>query len=66
MSALLEECLAELDPEDRRLIEGKYLDEESVRALSVQAGLTDRAVESRLLRLRRRLRERLLQKLRAV
>lgn len=66
LSALLEECLAELDPDDRRLIEGKYLDEEPVKALSAQTGLTDRAVESRLLRLRRRLRERLLQKLRTL
>jgi hypothetical protein len=37
-----------------------------VKALSAQTGLTDRAVESRLLRLRRRLRERLLQKLRTL
>ena len=66
LPALLEECLAELDPDERRLIEGKYLDEEPVKALSAQTGLTDRAVESRLLRLRRRLRERLLQKLRTL
>ncbi len=63
LAALLEECLAELTPDERRLIEGKYLDDEPVNALSAQTGLTDRAVESRLLRLRRRLRERLLQKL---
>jgi len=66
LPALLQECLDELEPDDRLLVEGKYLDEEPVKALSAQTGLTDRAVESRLLRLRRRLRERLLQKLRSL
>ncbi|MGO8699716.1 MAG: RNA polymerase sigma factor [Limisphaerales bacterium] len=64
LGVVLEECLVELDPEDRRLIEGKYLEGETVRELSADAGLTEKAVESRLLRLRRLLRERLLQKLR--
>lgn len=59
----LEESLAELDPEDRRLIEGKYLDGSTVKELSAHSGLTDKAVESRLLRLRRQLRERLIKKL---
>jgi RNA polymerase sigma-70 factor (ECF subfamily) len=63
LSALLEESLDTLDPQDRRLIEGKYLDGETVRELSAQTGLTDKAVESRLVRLRRELRERLLRKL---
>jgi RNA polymerase sigma-70 factor (ECF subfamily) len=65
LRGILEECLLELDPADRELIEGKYLAETSVRELSAQTGLTDKAVESRLLRLRRELRERLLKKLRA-
>jgi RNA polymerase sigma-70 factor (ECF subfamily) len=60
---LLEESLAELDPEERSLVESKYLDGESVRQLSAQAGLTEKSVESRLLRLRRRLRARILEKL---
>lgn len=64
LDAVLGECLAELDSDDRRLIEGKYLEGETVRELSADAGLTEKAVESRLLRLRRSLRERLLQKLR--
>lgn len=64
VGAVLEECLVELPPEDRRLIEGKYMEGETVRELSADAGLTEKAVESRLLRLRRLLRERLLQKLR--
>lgn len=64
LGGVLQECLMELAPEDRRLIEGKYLEGETVRELSAGAGLTEKAVESRLLRLRRLLRERLLKKLR--
>ncbi|MCW5554280.1 MAG: sigma-70 family RNA polymerase sigma factor [Verrucomicrobiae bacterium] len=59
----LEECLAELEAPDRQLIEGKYLDGSTVRELSEQTGLTEKAVESRLLRLRRTLREQVLKKL---
>ena len=64
LRALLEESLDELDPEDRQLIEGKYLDGDTVKELSAHTGLTDKAVESRLLRLRRHLRVRLMEKLR--
>jgi RNA polymerase sigma-70 factor (ECF subfamily) len=63
LADILEETVAELDPDERRLIEGKYLEGESVRQLSEQEGLTEKAVESRLLRLRRELRERILRKL---
>ena len=63
LADLLEESVAELAPEERRLVEGKYVEGETVRQLSAQAGLTEKAVESRLLRLRRQLRERVLQKL---
>jgi RNA polymerase sigma-70 factor (ECF subfamily) len=63
LRAILNESLDELSPEDRRLIEGKYLNGAAVKELSALTGLTDKAVESRLLRLRRQLRERLLQKL---
>ncbi len=63
VGATLEECLAELELPDRRLIEGKYLDGSTVRELSEQSGLTEKAVESRLLRLRKALRERVLKKL---
>ena len=61
---LLEECLEELAPEDRLLLENKYVEGESVRDLSAQAGMGEKAMESRLLRLRRQLRERILKKLR--
>lgn len=60
----LEECLEELNPADRELVEAKYLQGETVHELSTRAGLTEKAVESRLLRARQRLRELLLQKLR--
>lgn len=64
MSALLAQSLEELDPEDRRLVESKYLQGGTIRELSAQTGLSDKAVESRLSRLRRQLREKLLKKLR--
>jgi RNA polymerase sigma-70 factor, ECF subfamily len=64
LGATLAECLDELNPSDRGLIEAKYLNGETVRELSVGQGTTEKAVESRLMRLRRRLRDRLLEKLR--
>jgi RNA polymerase sigma-70 factor (ECF subfamily) len=64
LGAALEECLDELNPGDRRLIEAKYLQGETIRELSASTRTTEKAVESRLLRVRRQLRERLLQKLR--
>jgi DNA-directed RNA polymerase specialized sigma24 family protein len=50
--------------QDRRLLEGKYLDGETVKELAAHTGLTDKAIESRLGRLRRRLRELIIKKLR--
>ncbi len=64
LGALLEESLDELEPEDRLLIENKYLAGETVRELSALGGLSEKAVESRLLRLRRHLRARIMEKLR--
>ena len=61
----LAECLDEIEPADRRLLEAKYLDGTSVRELSAETGLTEKAVESRLGRLRRHLRGIMLNKLRA-
>jgi RNA polymerase sigma-70 factor (ECF subfamily) len=63
LRSILDESLDELPPADRRLLEAKYLDGAAVKELSAETGLTDKAVESRLLRLRRQLRERLLKKL---
>ena len=64
MRAMLEETLAELAPMERQLVEGKYLDGATVEALALQTRLTQKAVESRLLRARQFLRARLLEKLR--
>jgi RNA polymerase sigma-70 factor (ECF subfamily) len=60
----LEECLDELNSGERHLLEAKYLEGETVREISAGTGMTEKAVESRLLRLRQRLRERLFKKLR--
>jgi len=64
LHAALEESLDELEPSSRALLEAKYLDGSTVKELSCQAGLSEKAVESRLLRLRRDLRQRVLNKLR--
>ncbi len=63
LNQVLEGCLAGLHAEDRALLESKYVDGLSLRELGRQCGLTERAVESRLLRLRRHLRKRLLHRL---
>jgi RNA polymerase sigma factor (sigma-70 family) len=63
LRAVLEESLDELEPDDRGLIEDKYIDGTTVKELSAHAGLTEKAVESRLLRLRRHLRARVMNKL---
>ncbi len=63
LELMLLRCLSELELEDRLLVEGKYLHDMSVRDLAAKTGLSEKAVESRLLRLRRQLRERLLRKL---
>jgi RNA polymerase sigma-70 factor (ECF subfamily) len=59
LRAMLQESLQELEAPDRRLIEGKYLQGATVKELGAQMGLTEKAVESRLARLRQQLRERL-------
>jgi RNA polymerase sigma factor (sigma-70 family) len=64
LTAVIDECLAELAADDRALLQGKYLAGATVQELSAREGLTPKAVESRLLRLRRDLRARVLAKLR--
>jgi RNA polymerase sigma-70 factor (ECF subfamily) len=64
LTALLGECLAEFDAEDRALLEGKYLHGLTIAELAQRTGLTAKTVESRLLRARRALRARALAKLR--
>jgi RNA polymerase sigma factor (sigma-70 family) len=60
---LLDECLDALPKLDRQLVEAKYFGEVSLRDLAAKYGLTERAVESRLLRARRQLRADLLLKM---
>jgi len=63
LATMLAESLDELPPEDRRLLEEKYLDGTAIRQLAVRTGLTEKAVESRLGRVRRQLRKHLLKKM---
>jgi len=64
LGRLLDEALGGLEAADRRLVEGKYVQGQTVSELARDSGLTEKAVESRLVRLRRCLREQLLLKLR--
>lgn len=63
LSVALDEVLAQLPAEERHLLEGKYLQGFTTKELASQARISDRAVESRLERLRRIVRERVLKKL---
>ena len=63
LEQLLPECMEGLDEMERALVEKKYLQGNSTRELALEYGLTERAVESRLLRARRELRQRLLKRL---
>jgi RNA polymerase sigma-70 factor, ECF subfamily len=56
----LDRALAALPADDRALLEAKYFAGASVRELAAQSGQTEKAIESRLLRLRRQLREMIL------
>jgi len=66
LAVALEESVGLLEAGDRFLIEGKYVEGRTVRELAAQMRLTEKAVESRLLRLRRQLREGILQKLKTL
>jgi RNA polymerase sigma-70 factor (ECF subfamily) len=63
--AILADALLAIDPTDRDLIEGKYFRGESIADLAARTGLTEKAVDSRLVRIRRQLNTTLRQKLRA-
>ena len=52
----LDQCLASLSPDDRGLVEGKYFDRRSYADLAKQFEISDKAVESRLARVRAKLR----------
>jgi RNA polymerase sigma factor (sigma-70 family) len=60
---LLEKNFAGLDQPDRELLERKYFAGDSVREIAREAGMTEKAVESRLVRVRRQLKAAMLHEL---
>ena len=62
--AALDENLDRLESDERELLRRKYLEGATIKELAADCGATEKTVESRLLRLRRLLRERLLSSLR--
>jgi RNA polymerase sigma-70 factor (ECF subfamily) len=64
LSEILREALAALPPEERELVQAAYVDKRPLRELAEASGLTYKAVESRLARLRQKLKEQLLRNLR--
>jgi len=63
LPALLEKNLGGLDPADRELLERKYFAGDTVREIAREAGTTEKAVESRLGRARRQLKDAMLRAL---
>ena len=61
--ALLEQSMSGLTTEERVLMERKYFEEESVRDIAASLNTTEKAVESRLVRARRRLKDLILTRL---
>jgi RNA polymerase sigma factor (sigma-70 family) len=59
----LNTALDALEPEDRQLLERKYLSGEPVRQIAQTIRLSEKAVESRLVRVRQKLREMMLAQL---
>ncbi len=64
LSEILREALAALRPEERELMQAAYVDKRPLQELADASGLTYKAVESRLARLRQKLKEQLLKNLR--
>jgi len=59
----LQQNLVMLGPEDRVLLERKYFTRESVREIAETTGASEKAIESRLVRIRRQLRKSILTQL---
>jgi len=59
----LDHCLDQLPPTERSLIQGKYLDTKTHKTLAQEHRLTPKAVESRLARIRKKLKDLLLKRL---
>jgi RNA polymerase sigma factor (sigma-70 family) len=64
LPALLDECLAGLPAEERGLLAAKYRDGETVATLAADSHCSEKAMESRLARLRQRVKAQLLARLR--
>ena len=64
LSEILREALTTLIAEERELIQAAYVDERPLQELADASGLTYKAVESRLARLRQKLKKHLLKNLR--
>ncbi len=63
LQAALQESLAELPPDERALLESKYLEGFTIREISLEQHLTEKSIESRLGRVRQVLRDKVLKKL---
>ena len=61
LAALLETSLAALPFEERRLLEAKYFAHRSVREVAQELDLSEKAIESRLVRIRRKLKAAILE-----
>jgi RNA polymerase sigma-70 factor (ECF subfamily) len=64
LAELLCDALAALSPDERELIQAAYVDERPLKELADASGQTYKAIESRLARLRYKLKEQLLKHLR--
>jgi len=63
LAALLEDCLIELPAEERALLERKYFARQPVKVIAAEIDSTEKAVESRLGRIRRKLHDAILTRL---
>src|SRR5262249_40130042 len=64
LAEILREVLATLPPDEREFIQAAYVDQRPIRDLATEARQTYKAVESRLGRLRKKIKEQLLEHLR--
>ena len=63
LDGMLQSALATLSAEDRQLIEAKYTGHQTIREISEASGASEKAIESRLTRIRRSLRDNVLSRL---
>jgi RNA polymerase sigma-70 factor, ECF subfamily len=63
LATLLEHSLESLPADERRLVEAKYFERSSVREIAAGLNLSEKAVESRLVRIRQRLKAAILDEL---